>query len=112
MKTICESCDEIIDSKTQKLVTVNGFTYHDFCAESNVMSYNVGHSNYSKNKIQPWDIWEAYKGIDPWRLDIVKRALREKESDDPVLDLEKIKHVCDKLIDLYENSDYFIKDGK
>lgn len=64
-----------------------------------VSDYNVGTSDYATKKIQPWDIWEEY-GLDPWRADIVKRILRNKEGDDPVLDLEKIKHICDKLIQM------------
>ena len=67
--------------------------------DSNHRDYNVGKSDYAKHKIQPWDIWEEYE-LDPWRADIVKRILRNKEDEDPVLDLEKIKHICDKLIDM------------
>ena len=67
--------------------------------------FNVGESNYSQYKIQPWDIWKEYR-LDPWRADVVKRILRTKEGDDPVKDLEKIKHICDELIDLHKEG-YF-----
>ena len=60
---------------------------------SNVRDYNVGKSDYSKHKIQPWDIWKEYN-LNPWDADIVKRVLRTKEGEDRKLDYEKIIHVC------------------
>ena len=72
------------------------------------MSHNVGKSNYSKNKIQPWEIWTEYK-LDPFRADIVKRVLRKKEGDDPTLDIKKIIHICEKILELYEEGEYFEK---
>lgn len=64
---------------------------------SNVRDYNVGKSDYSKHKIQPWDIWLEY-GLNPWDADIVKRVLRTKEGEDRKLDYEKIIHVCKERI--------------
>lgn len=64
---------------------------------SNVRDYNVGKSDYSKHKIQPWDIWLEY-GLNPWDADIVKRVLRTKEGEDRKLDYEKIIHVCQERI--------------
>lgn len=64
---------------------------------SNVRDYNVGKSDYSKHKIQPWDIWLEY-GLNPWDADIVKRVLRIKEGEDRKLDYEKIIHVCQERI--------------
>ena len=43
-----------------------------------IRSYNVGNSNYSKHKIQPWDIWREYN-LHPWDAEIAKRILRTKE---------------------------------
>lgn len=69
-----------------------------------VMSYNVGASDYSKRKIQPWDIWEEYK-LNPWDADIVKRVLRTKIEPGitpeaaRIMDYEKIIHICKKRID-------------
>lgn len=63
--------------------------------------YNVGKSDYSKHKIQPWDIWEEYN-LDPWDADIVKRVLRTKEDYDNKLDYEKIIHICKKKIELID----------
>ena len=54
----------------------------------NVQSYNVGKSDYSKHKIQPWDIWKEYN-LNPWDADIVKRVLRSKEGEARTLDYEK-----------------------
>ena len=68
-----------------------------------VRDYNIGASDYSKRKIQPWDIWLEY-GLNPWDADIIKRVLRIKE--DQVLtkdqarrlEYQKIKHICDERI--------------
>lgn len=60
---------------------------------SNVRDYNIGKSDYSKHKIQPWDIWLEYD-LNPWDADIVKRVLRTKEGEDRKLDYEKIIHIC------------------
>lgn len=64
---------------------------------SNVRDYNIGKSDYSKHKIQPWDIWLEF-GLNPWDADIVKRVLRVKEGEDRKLDYEKIIHVCQERI--------------
>lgn len=60
---------------------------------NNVRDYNVGKSDYSKHKIQPWDIWKEYN-LNPWDADIVKRVLRSKEGEARTLDYEKIIHIC------------------
>lgn len=59
----------------------------------NVLSYNVGKSDYAKHTIQPWDIWKEYN-LNPWDADIVKRVLRTKEGEERTLDYEKIIHIC------------------
>lgn len=75
--------------------------------KEDVMSYNVGSSDYSKRKIQPWNIWEEYK-LNPWDADIVKRVLRTKEEpgmtpqEARIMDYEKIIHVCKKRIEQIE----------
>ena len=69
--------------------------------QDDVMSYNVGGSDYSAHKIQPWDIWEEYK-LNPWDADIIKRVLRTKVGDSRKLDYEKIIHICKKRIDQIE----------
>jgi len=63
----------------------------------NCRNYNVGASDYSKHKIQPWDIWFEYK-LNPWDADIVKRTLRTKSGESRRLEYEKIKHICDERI--------------
>lgn len=65
------------------------------------MSYNIGASDYSKHKIQPWHIWEEYR-LNPWDADIVKRVLRTKEGESRKLDYEKIIHICKKRIEQIE----------
>lgn len=68
-----------------------------------IREYNVGNSDYSKHKIQPWDIWREYN-LNPWDADIVKRVLRAKEEpgksreESRILDYEKIIHVCQERI--------------
>ena len=58
-----------------------------------VRNYNVGESDYSKHKIQPWDIWFQYQ-LNPWDADIVKRVLRHKSTDSREQDYIKIIHIC------------------
>lgn len=62
-------------------------------ASENVLSYNVGKSDYAKHAIQPWQIWKEYN-LNPWDADIVKRVLRTKEGEERTLDYEKIIHIC------------------
>ena len=62
-----------------------------------VRSYNVGKSDHSKHKIQPWDIWLEYK-LNPWDADIIKRVLRTKEDTPRVEEYEKIIHDCQERI--------------
>lgn len=72
-----------------------------------IHKFNVGNSNYSEHKIQPWDIWEEYN-LNPWEADIVKRVLREKHEpgmsyiDSRIMDFQKIIHVARKCIELLE----------
>lgn len=65
--------------------------------DGDVRSRNVGASDYSKHKIQPWDIWMEYH-LNPWDADIVKRILRTKSTDSRKLDYEKIIHICQERI--------------
>jgi len=64
---------------------------------STVRSMNVGTSDYSKHKIQPWDIWLEYK-LNPWDADIIKRVLRTKKDTPRREDYEKIIHVAQERI--------------
>ena len=71
--------------------------------ENSVRNHNVGKSDYSKHKIQPWDIWIEYK-LNPFDADIVKRILRKKaelgmtEQESRRMDYEKIIHICEERI--------------
>ena len=71
--------------------------------KSSVRDYNVGNSDYSKHKIQPWDIWIEYK-LNPFDADIVKRILRKKaepgmsKQESRRMDYEKIIHICEERI--------------
>lgn len=70
---------------------------------TDVRNHNVGKSDYSKHKIQPWDIWIEYK-LNPFDADIVKRILRNKDEsgmskqESRKLDYEKIIHICQERI--------------
>lgn len=68
-----------------------------WAAATDVRDYNIGESDYSKHKIQPWDIWLEYN-LNPWDADIIKRILRTKKGDDRSLDYQKIKHICDERL--------------
>lgn len=80
---------------------------------SNIRDYNIGSSDYSQHKIQPWDIWEDYN-LNPWDADIVKRVLRKKElpgledSQSRIEDYQKIIHICLKRIDQIKNNSNII----
>ena len=65
--------------------------------QANHRKLNIGNSDYSTRRIQPWDIWLEY-GLNPWEADIVKRVLRNKEGDSRRLDYQKIIHICEELI--------------
>ena len=72
--------------------------------EDGVRSYNVGESDYSKHKIQPWDIWIEYK-LNPFDADIIKRVLRKKKTDSRKMDYEKIIHICNERIRQIDNNE-------
>ena len=80
--------------------------------QTDTHSYNVGASDYSKHRIQPWDIWIEY-GLNPFDADIVKRVLRRKAGEDRVTDYKKIVHICQERIrQLQAGDDPFGKDDK
>lgn len=75
----------------------------DFKPGVSVRSYNVGSSDYSSHRIQPWDIWLEYQ-LNPFDADIIKRTLRTKTQvgksavDSRKEDYQKIIHVCQERI--------------
>ena len=69
-----------------------------------VKSYNIGTSNYSQMKIQPWDIFEAHPDLNYWECDIIKRILRRKNGDSRLMDYQKCRHIIDFLIDMKEKN--------
>jgi hypothetical protein len=85
---------------TESIENWEGFHLHPV---DNVRNHNVGNSDYSKHKIQPWDIWIEYK-LNPFDADIVKRILRKKaepgmtEQESRRMDYEKIIHICQERI--------------
>ena len=78
-------------------MTTMSKTHKELKAECDTRSHNLGASDYSKYKIQPWDIWLEYS-LNPWDADIIKRVLRSKKTDARRLDYEKIIHVCQERI--------------
>ena len=67
---------------------------------TNPKDSNIGESDYSTRKIQPWDVWESFNPT-PWEADIIKRLMRTKSAEDDELDLQKIRHVCEyKMMEL------------
>lgn len=65
-------------------------------------SHNVGNSDYSKYKIQVWDIWKEYN-LNAFDADIVKRVLRNKKGESREMDYKKIIHVCQERINQIKN---------
>ena len=63
--------------------------------EPDVRSYNIGASDYSKHKIQPWDIILEYN-LNFFDADIIKRVLRTKG--DRREEYQKIIHVAKERI--------------
>lgn len=90
----------IADSDTSQECDFAGYVPKE--PVSDVRSHNVGSSNYSKYKIQVWDIWKEYN-LNPWDADIVKRVLRTKATDGRRLDYEKIIHICQERIRQIDN---------
>jgi len=72
------------------------FVYLGLIDESGTRDHNVGKSDYSKHTIQTWSIWLDYN-LDPWRGDIIKRTLREKEGTPEEEDIDKIIHICQEI---------------
>lgn len=70
-----------------------------------IRDFNYGASNYSKKKIQPWDLWTLV--CDPFRCDVIKRILRQKEGE--LLDMRKVEHVLLKIKDLMGNGHVFLQ---
>ena len=74
-----------------------------FNEKNSVRNRNVGNSDYSKHRIQPWDIWIEYK-LNPFDADIVKRILRKKiesgmnDKESRKMDYQKIIHICEERI--------------
>lgn len=90
IQLICDDCSKKLQESIDKSVdTITG--------KEDIRSYNVGNSDYSKHKIQPWDIWNEYK-LNPFDADIVKRVLRHKSTDSRKMDYEKIIHICKERI--------------
>jgi hypothetical protein len=66
-----------------------------YAGQSDVMMTNVGESDYSTKKIQPWDIIDEYN-LDFYEGNVLKYLLRTKGSRRE--DLEKIRHYIDKML--------------
>lgn len=76
----------------------------DKLGEFNPREFNVGSSDYSNHKIQPWQIWIEYK-LNPFDADIVKRVLRTKDGECRTLDYEKIIHICQERLSHFKMID-------
>lgn len=88
---VCTKCAEEIKAEYEK-------HHAELCGHvEDTRNHNVGNSDYSKHKIQPWDIWIEYK-LNPFDADIVKRILRKKKGDPRRMDYEKIIHICQERI--------------
>jgi len=98
IRNIDQVCSYYEEALWKEPVQINAPAVNfDEVAPVDVRSYNVGASDYSKHKIQPWDIWLEYK-LNPWDADIIKRTLRDKSGDSRKLDYEKIIHIAKERI--------------
>lgn len=68
----------------------------------NPREYNIGKSDYSKHKYQPWDIILEYN-LDFFDGNILKYLLRRKGSDKE--DYEKIIHYASECLNQLENNE-------
>ena len=93
----CASCDIYKEKHMAKTNEVLLTEENRPETSENIRGYNVGESDYSKHKIQPWDLWIEYK-LNPFDADIVKRVLRHKKTDSRKMDYEKIIHICKERI--------------
>ena len=79
-------------------------------ADSSPRNRHVGTSNYSKKKIQPYDIWIEYQ-LNPWDADIIKRILRTKvvhgqeANTTRIEDYQKVIHICQTRIAQIQDGD-------
>lgn len=103
---ICQETPQFICSECQgHLVVEFDKQQAELCGNvQDTRSHNVGNSDYSKHKIQPWDIWIEYK-LNPFDADIVKRVLRHKKGDTRKMDYEKIIHICQERIRQIESGE-------
>jgi hypothetical protein len=101
---ICEYAREHGDDEVES-ISISKIQEQKVSFDEDVRSYNVGESDYSKHKIQPWDIWLDYR-LNPWEADIVKRILRTKKSEPRRQDFEKIIHIAKELIRQIDSGEY------
>ena len=105
----CPACLDALrhnlpDSTEVSIEEVQAEVLANQMAENDTRSHNVGESDYSKHKIQPWDIWIEYK-LNPFDADIIKRVLRHKKTDTRKMDYEKIIHICQERIRQIDSSE-------
>lgn len=79
-------------------------TYEDLVAENNPPSVRqIGGTHYSKHSVSPWDVYSDWFGEAEMRGYllgcIVKYIVRYRDKGG-ILDLEKARHVLDKLIEV------------
>ena len=71
---------------------------------NDIRSFNVSESDYSKHKIQPWDIILEY-GLDFFDGTILSYLLRKKATDPRKQDYQKIIHYCQERIRQIEENE-------
>jgi len=82
----------------EAMVDYEGFPKDFSAADTDTRDYNVGTSNYSELKVQPWDIFKANPQLNYLECDIIKRIMRKKDGKEGRLeDIEKMHHILDEL---------------
>jgi len=76
--------------------------------QADARSYQEGGAHYKQMGVQPWDVidsWEDDARIGFFQGNALKYLMRMgiKEGQDPVLEIKKARHYCDKLIEVLES---------
>ena len=94
---------KVLATEKPEYETISPIRHPELLVSKSIRKTNLGNSNYSTHKIQPWDIWLEYT-LNPFDADVVKRILREKydgsmsKIEHRILDYKKIIHVCQERI--------------
>jgi len=76
----------------------NRLEYLGVIDNTGVRGRNFGASDYNEYIITPWAIWLDHPNLSVFKQMIIKYALREKDTDPEIMDLQKIIHYAQERI--------------